>query len=137
MAGPVPIQKAYAKAARAIQGLQNVVEWEPGQKRLPEMPCLTMMFIGLEQLDEETGPMQLVRWQWELHLYVSFSDAERAQEEMQAIVPELIRIVRVNTTLDGSCYVARIAEAVTVPELAPDDRWLRKNMRLIGEREES
>lgn len=131
------VEAAFAAAAKKIIPIRDVLVYEPGQTRLPLMPCVTMLFLGAEQRDDSTGPAQDVRWQWNVYLYVGFADAQRAQNELKLIVPELLRIVRVDPGLGGSCEQAWVEDAVSIPELGPDDSWMRKRLRLVARNEET
>lgn len=137
MSGPLPITIALAALAGKAEGVKVSLPYEPGQSRLPEMPCTTVLFSGVDQIDQMTGPMQEVHWHFELYLYVNFADAERAQAEMFAIVPQLVRIVRINPSLDGSCELAIMTDALSIPELGPEDRWLRKRLHFDCRLEET
>jgi hypothetical protein len=136
-AGPRPILEAFAQLASRVAGVNVALPYEPAQQRLPTMPCVTILFSGIEQEDQMTGPAQELRWHFDVQVYVSFADAQRAQDEMIAIVPELVRIIRVNPSLDGTCELAVIEDGLAAPELGQDDRWLRKRLHLNCRLEET
>lgn len=136
MGGPAPIRQAFAAAVENVKGVRAVMDHDPGQSRLPKLPCVTMMFVGFEQRDEATGPMQTVDWHWNVYVYVDFGQADKAQEQLELILPGIAAVVRDDTGLDGTCEKASITDALDTPELNEQHKWLRKRLRLVAEREE-
>ena len=133
---PKPIRQAFAAAAAEVDGVATALDHERGQTRLPTLPAVTMALLGFEAIDEQTGPFQTMRWSWNVYVYVDFSDAERAQDELELILPGLARIVREDWTLDGTCTKAALTESLDIPELDDAQRWLRKRLQLTAELEE-
>jgi hypothetical protein len=134
--GPKPIREAFRAKAAQVPGVEVALDHERGQTRLPTMPCVTMALLGFEAIDEQTGPFQTMRWSWNVYVYVDFSDAAKAQDELELILPGLARITREDWTLDNTCSKAALLESLDIPELDDAQRWLRKRLQLTAELEE-
>jgi hypothetical protein len=130
------IEAKFVELVQELGVVRSVFDHEPGQRGLPALPAVTLLFLGGEMRDEQTGITADVDWAWDVFVYVPFNDAKKAQEQLKSIVPELLRLVREKHSLDGACEWARLTDPLTRPEQGPDEKWLRKTLRLRARAEE-
>ncbi len=139
MAGPVVIRDAFAALAAAVEGIATALPYEP--ERLPaRFPAVTMVFTNFTQEDVYTGPATVNEWMFRVRVHVALkigpgSDFARAYGELEVLVPRILRIVRTNPGLNGSCEWARIEDVGEEPLIATDNRAMAKDLRLIARTE--
>jgi hypothetical protein len=122
------VEGVFTRLALAVPAVASSVDHEP--KNLPRMPCVTMLWVGLAQDDLETGPRTENRWTWRINLYIQLQDYKRAQDDLKAIVPELLAITRRNPDLDATVAWATIADNGNDPIFGDQAGFLRKSLLL-------
>jgi hypothetical protein len=138
METPERIEQAFVAMLERVDGLRHALDHEP--KDLPRLPCATMLFLRGFQADRETGPAQDVLWEWRIHLYVDLGrDWAGAQRELKQLLPRVLKLVRDDPTLDGTCDHAVLVDLGEEPVFATDDQdrtrtaWLLKKLMLRAE----
>lgn len=139
MPGPDAIENAFVAKAKAIAGLKDALDHEP--EKLPAQPCVTLLFTEIQQDDRYTGPATENWWAWDVNLYISLGEKRAnyrdAQAQLKALVPELLRIVRNDPSLNGTALRAEITDPGEAPAFDHRQRLMLKILRLRALTEET
>lgn len=128
-----PIKAAFVADADAIAGV-TAVDHEPAD--LPDADAVVcLLFLPPSQEDVATGLTE-VTWRWRVNLYLSLRDYEKAQDELERIVPELYAIARDNPMLDGTCEKCFVLDIGREPTFAHRAGWLLQSLELRAIAEE-
>ncbi len=138
MAGPDPIENEFVARVDALPAIRNALDHEP--ERLPAMPCVTLLFVGATDRDDQTGPATEVWWEWEVTVYISLGgkleNYRDAQAGLKTLLPEILRVVRQSPSLGGSAIKAELVDPLDPPEFDHRRRLLSKTLRLRALTEE-
>lgn len=94
--------RQYVSARIAeVPGINSALDYEPGPEGLGELPGVTMLWRGPRVVAVATGPIETLRQEWTIRLYVdprsSWSDA---QDRIEELVPAILTTIRDDPRLD-------------------------------------
>jgi hypothetical protein len=102
-----------------VDGL-SALPYEPGSEAFPVPPPLVTMRSDLfSQDDIETGPVTRNVHGWNLRIWVALTEDgtpgrgayESAQYALDALVPDVLSVVRKHPDIDGTCEWASVADS--------------------------
>lgn len=108
-----------------IPGLK-VYPYEPGH--LQEYPCVTMLTRRYHPEQAETGPHDDMTYDFRLRLYVDLGDYEKAQDEIDHLMPILIDVPRHHATMEGEVDFLVFLDAGADPVFSAADGWAAKDL---------
>ena len=80
----------------------------------------------IEPIETATGPRLDLTYSWYLRLYVNLSDWKAAQEQLEELLPDVMRIWRDDPTLGDLLEWFTISDSGEPPMFNARDGWLRK-----------
>lgn len=125
------IERIFAAHAEAIDGVASAFDHEP--EVLGSRPCVTMLYVRIQQDDEETGPATENTWAWRVNVYVDLggsNDYRKAQRDLKRLVPRVLKIVRDDSRMDGLADFSSIVDEDGEPTFDHDAGLLWKSLRL-------
>ena len=108
----------------------TVVEFEPA--KLPKLPAVTMLFVSCDQEDVETGPPMYVSYGWRINVYVPLGDHRSAQETLETLVPQILSVIRPDSTWDGACEQSQLRDEGGEMIFNAEEAYASKSLRLIA-----
>lgn len=125
------IEAAFVERALAVDGVASAIDYEP--EALPPRPCVTMLYVSVQQDDVATGPSTDNVWEWRVNVYVDLGPGERyrdAQMNLKRLVPKVLGIVRSAQDLGDTCLRASFADVEAEPTFDHDGGLVWKSLRL-------
>jgi hypothetical protein len=85
-----------------VTELKEVFDHEP--QKLTQLPAATLFFDGFSQTDGSTRSNE-VGWRWVIRIYVPIntSDVKKPQDDIMNLIQKVIKQLRENISLGGSC----------------------------------
>lgn len=84
---------------------KKVFAYEPN--RFGSLPAATIFFDGFEQAPRTFDSFE-VRWRFIVRIYLLIHDAEKAQQDMDTYVHDVIDQLRANPTLGGTAFLNEV-----------------------------
>ena len=112
--------------AARIPELTKVYDHEPGQ--LKGYPCVTMLSRRYDPLQAETGPHDDMTYEWRLRLYVQLVDYERAQNQIDDLMPLLCDVPRHHATMEGDVDFLIFYDPGSEIEFSSEDGFAYKDL---------
>lgn len=84
---------------------QSVYAYEPN--RFAQLPAATIFFDGFDQAPRTFESFE-VRWRFVVRIYLLIHDAEKAQQDMDLFVHDVIDQLRANFDLGGTAFLTEV-----------------------------
>lgn len=131
------IEDAIVAAVEAIPGVSKCLAYEP-DRLPPPLPVVTLLWVGQPQDDRYTGPATENANRWQLSLYCSLSAGWKdGQRQVKALWPQILRVFRVDPTLDGTAEWTLLTDTMEPPTFDSENKHVRKSMLVDATHEES
>lgn len=112
--------------AERVPELVRVYPFVPAH--LQGLPCVTLLTQRYDPVQAETGPHDDTTYEWRLRLYVQLNDYERAQNELDDLIPLILDVPRHHPTLDGLVDFLVFYDSGGEPDFSPNDGWVHKDL---------
>lgn len=126
------IEQQFVDRVLELDGIKSALDHEPEQ--LPTRPCVTMLYVRVEQTDVATGPSTDNWWEWRVNVYVDLGGKTRdyrdGQIVLKRLVPSVLSIVRSAQDLGDSCLRAEFNDVEEEPTFDHDAGLIWKSLRL-------
>ena len=106
--------------------LVRAYPYEPGN--LQGLPCTTLLSTRYDPIQAETGPHDDMTYEWRLRLYVALHDYEKAQDEIDHLIPLILDVPRHSPTLDGDVDFFVMYDPGTEITFSKEDGWAAKDL---------
>jgi hypothetical protein len=100
--------------------------YEPGN--LKDYPCTTLLSRRFDPTQAETGPHDDTIYEWRLRLYVSLNDYEKAQEDIDWLIPIILDVPRHHPTMEGAVDFLVFFDPGLDIIFSKDDGWAAKDL---------
>jgi hypothetical protein len=132
------VELAFVDAVAEVVGIREALDHEPEQ--LPARPCVTMLYVHVEQTDVFTGPSTDNWWEWRVNVYVDLGGGASYRDGqllLKRLVPLVLRTVRVDQRLADTCIRAEFNDVDDEPTFDHDAGLIWKSLRLRALLEET
>jgi len=109
-----------------VPELAAVYAFEPG--RLNGLPCVTLMSRRFDPVQAETGPHDDMTYDFRMRLYVSLHDYEKAQDEIDDLIPIILDVGRHHATMEGAVDFLSFIDSGSEIIFSKDDGWAAKDV---------
>lgn len=100
--------------------------YEPGS--LQGLPCTTLLSRRFDPNQTETGPHDDMTYEWRLRLYVSLHDYEKAQDEIDHLIPLILDVARHHATMEGDVDFLLFYDPGLDIIFSREDGWAAKDL---------
>ena len=114
--------------------LVKVYPFEPGA--LNGFPCVTMLSRRYDPTQAETGPHDSVVYEWRVRLYVDLNDYEKAQDEIDHLIPIMLDVPRHHFTMEGDVDSLVFYDRGDEIIFSKEDGWAAKDLVARAVRDE-
>lgn len=132
------IKQLKVKVAGYIQArvpeLIKVYPHEPGH--LQDLPCVTLLSRRYDAVQAETGPHDDMVYEWRVRLYVKLADYEKAQDQIDHLMPLILDVPRHHATMEGDVDRLTFIDFGTEITFSSVDGWAFKDLVGRAERTE-
>jgi hypothetical protein len=112
--------------AERVPELMRSYSFEPGH--LNGFPCVTLLSRRFDARQAETGPHDDMTYEWRLRLYVALNDYEKAQDEIDALIPLILDVPRHHATMEGDVDFLVFYDFGAEIVFSKDDGWAAKDL---------
>lgn len=112
--------------AARVPELAKVYPFEPGT--LKDYPCVTLLSRRFDATQAETGPHDDMIYEWRLRLYVALQDYEKAQDEIDNLIPLILDVPRHHATMEGNVDALVFYDLGTDIVFSKDDGFAAKDL---------
>ena len=112
--------------ATRVPELVKVYPFEPGS--LKGTPCVTLLSRRFDPTQAETGPHDDMVYEWRLRLYVALNDYEKAQDEIDDLIPLILDVPRHHPTMEGDVDMLTFYDFGTEIGFSKEDGWAWKDL---------
>lgn len=112
--------------AARVPELTRSYSYEPGS--LQGLPCTTLLSRRFDAIQAETGPHDDMIYEFRLRLYVQLVDYERAQDQIDHLMPLLLDVPRHHGTMEGDVDFLRFYDFGDEITFSKDDGWAFKDL---------
>lgn len=109
-----------------VPELVKVWPFEPGN--LKGFPCVTLLSRRYDPVQSETGPHDDMTYEFRLRLYVQLVSYERAQDEIDDLIPVILDVPRHNATMNGDVDFLVFYDPGSDITFSSDDGWAMKDL---------
>jgi hypothetical protein len=89
---------------------------------------VTLLARRFDPVQSETGPHDSVTYEWRLRLYVQLTDYERAQDEIDDLMPLILDVPRHHFTMEGDVDFLLFYDPGNEVGFSKDDGWAWKDL---------
>ena len=112
--------------ATRVPELDKAYAFEPASLRA--YPCTTLLSRRFDAAQAETGPHDDMTYEWRLRLYVQLTDYERAQDEIDTLIPLILDVPRHHFTMEGDVDALVFYDLGTEIVFSAADGWAAKDL---------
>ncbi len=95
------IETQITAVLSGITDFKTVLDYEPME--INTLPAATIFYTGFNLTDATVPNVQRVTHRWAIRVYVQLQDAEKAQDDIKALIPKVVSAFRANRSLTGTC----------------------------------
>lgn len=95
------IETQITEVLSGITDFKTVLGYEPME--INTLPAATIFYTGFNLTDATVPNVQRVTHRWAVRVYVLLQDAEKAQNDIKALIPKVVDAFRKNRNLSGTC----------------------------------
>lgn len=106
--------------------LERVYPYEP--QHLQGLPCVTLLSRRYDPLQAETGPHDDVTYEWRLRLYVELNNYEKAQDEIDHLIPIILDVPRHHATMEDDVDALTFYDFGAEITFSKEDGWAAKDL---------
>lgn len=112
--------------AERVPEIVKAYPFEPGT--LKDYPCVTLLSRRFDAAQAETGPHDDMTYEWRLRLYVALQDYEKAQDDIDTLIPLILDVPRHHPTMEGDVDFLLFYDFGNEIVFSKDDGWAAKDL---------
>lgn len=95
------IEAQITATLSSIKDFKTVLDYEPME--ISTLPAATIFYTGFNLTDATVPNVQRVTHRWAVRVYVQLQDAEKAQDEIKALIPKVVTAFKASRNLGSTC----------------------------------